>query len=86
MLVNEFIPCLISRTKIRTVFLDLPAPWEAIEHAKVTLRASHSRKSAEVTSLNIPPERPPNTNMLLQPVHGAGPTDCQRVERSRIYG
>lgn len=32
------------------------------------------------------PERSHDAYMLLQPVHGAGPADCQRAQRRRLHG
>jgi tRNA A58 N-methylase Trm61 len=68
------------------VFLDLPAPWDAVEHAKQALRVgsmlTNHRGYLDVLFFA---ERPHYTHLLLQPVHGAGFADRQRPQRSRIF-
>ena len=66
------------------VFLDLPAPWEAIGHAKLALRvrflSSEMGLTAPLTHLHLVAERASHTHLLLQSMHGASLTHRQRFE------
>ena len=82
-----------TRLIVSLVFLDLPAPWEAVPHAKVALRVSlvPTRLTGVFSSpriltyMMIFVERPPDEDMLLQSVYRTGYAYSYSAEPRRLH-
>jgi tRNA methyltransferase complex GCD14 subunit len=78
-----------AQTDSPLVFLDLPAPWEAVEHAKVALRVrppSHITPMTQLVHRIRFSEGPLDAYMLLQSLHRTSLAHRKRPQRSRLHG
>jgi tRNA A58 N-methylase Trm61 len=68
------------------VFLDLPAPWDAIPFAKEVLRVGISKKLFDSALIIHFTERPYHSNLLFQSLYRTSLENSHCVERCWVYG